>query len=117
MKSLSKKMIPVIVSVMIVAGVGVVPPASAQQDPTGSTGRCGTLVVLPRVLGQISMNYVNAMLIAFEVVIGKRDIRDKEVDVFPEQAAKAPGWFVDSSVTIPFMDEATRERLYSQFCL
>ena len=117
MKSLSKKMIPVIVSMMIVAGVGAVPPASAQQDPTGSTGRCGTLVVLPRVLGQISMNYVNAMLIAFEVVIGKRDIRDKEVDVFPEQAAKPPGWFVDSSVTIPFMDDATRERLYSQFCL
>ena len=29
MKSLSKKMIPVIVSVMIVAGVGAVPPASA----------------------------------------------------------------------------------------
>ena len=65
MKSLSKKMIPVIVSVMIVAGVGAVPPASAQQDPTGSTGRCGTLVVLPRVLAQLSMDYMYALFVAF----------------------------------------------------
>jgi hypothetical protein len=117
MKSLSKKMIPVIVSMMIVAGVGAVPPASAQQDPTGSTGRCGTLVVLPRVLGKIGMDYANAILIALEVLIGKRDIRDKEVDVFPEQVGKAPRLSMESSSTIPFMDEATRERLYSQFCL
>ena len=100
MKSLSKKMIPVIVSMMIVAGVGAVPPASAQQDPTGSTGRCGTLVVLPRVLGKIGMDYANAILIALEVLIGK-----------------APRLSMESSSTIPFMDEATRERLYSQFCL
>ena len=69
MKSLSKKMIPVIVSVMIVAGVGAVPPASAQQDPTGSTGRCGTLVVLPRVLGQISMNYLNLQILNMDITL------------------------------------------------
>ena len=115
MKSLNKKLVSVVASVVI--ATGVMAPAAHAQDPTGSTGRCGTLVVLPRVLGKIGMDYANAMLIALEVLIGKRDIRDKEVDVFPEQAAKAPGWFVESSVTIPFMNEATRERLYNQYCL
>ena len=101
MKTLNKKLVSVVASVVI--AMGVMAPAAHAQDPTGSTGRCGTLVVLPRVLGQISMNYVNAMLIAFEVVIGKRDIRDKEADLLPEQARNAPRWF--------------RESVYSQYCL
>ena len=115
MKSLNKKLVSVVASVVI--ATGVMAPAAHAQDPTGSTGRCGTLVVFPRVLGKIGMDYANAILIALEVLIGKRDIRDKEVDVFPEQVGKAPRLSMESSSTIPFMDEATRERLYSQFCL
>lgn len=115
MKTLNKKLVSVVASVVI--AMGVMAPTAHAQDPTGSTGRCGTLIVLPRVLGKIGMDYANAILIALEVLIGKRDIRDKEVDVFPEQVAKAPRLSAESSTTIPFMDEATRERLYSQFCL
>ena len=115
MKTLNKKLVSVVASVVI--AMGVMAPAAHAQDPTGSTGRCGTLIVLPRVLGKIGMDYANAILIALEVLIGKRDIRDKEVDVFPQQVGKAPRLSMESSSTIPFMDEATRERLYSQFCL
>ena len=117
MKSLSKKMIPVIVSMMIIAGIGLTPPAGAQEDPTGSTGRCGTLIVLPRVLAQLSMDYMYALFVAFEVLSGYKSFYDKEADLLPEQARNAPRWFRESVTTIPFMDEATRERLYGQYCL
>ena len=115
MKSLNKKLVSVVASVVI--AMGVMAPAAHAQDPTGSTGRCGTLIVLPRVLGKIGMDYANAILIALEVLIGYKSFYDKEADLLPEQARNAPRWFRESVTTIPFMDEATRERLYSQYCL
>ena len=115
MKSLNKKLVSVVASVVIT--MGVMAPAAHAQDPTGSTGRCGTLIVLPRVLAQLSMDYMYALFVAFEVLSGHRSFYDKEADLLPEQARNAPRWFRESVTTIPFMDEATRERLYSQYCL
>ena len=115
MKMLNKKLVSVVASVVI--ATGVMAPAAHAQDPTGSTGRCGTLIVLPRVLAQLSMDYMYALFVAFEVLSGHRSFYDKEADLLPEQARNAPRWFRESVTTIPFMDEATRERLYNQYCL
>ena len=49
MKSLNKKLVSVVACVVI--GMGVMAPAAHAQDPTGSTGRCGTVVVLAGVVG------------------------------------------------------------------
>ena len=111
MKTLNKKLVSVVASVVI--AMGVMAPAAHAQDPTGSTGRCGTLIVLPRVLAQLSMDYMYALFVAFEVLSGYKSF----YDLLPEQARNAPRWFRESVTTIPFMDEATRERLYSQYCL
>ena len=115
MKTLNKKLVSVVAAVVI--AMGVMAPAAHAQDPTGSTGRCGTLIVLPRVLAQLSMDYMYALFVAFEVLSGYKSFYDKEADLLPEQARNAPRWFRESVTTIPFMDEATRERLYSQYCL
>lgn len=104
-------------SAVAVGLTGVLVPQAQAQDPTGSTGYCGTLPILVGVIGDVAAGMGRGMTKGMRLLLGfdPLDPNDPGVQEIPVYA-HAPEMVAGYLMTVPQMDQATKEQLFRQYC-
>ena len=110
------KMIAAASTIIISISGAIAPPAQA-QDPTGSTGHCGTLPALGGIIGDVAAGFGRGMTKSLRLAFGidPWDPNDPGVQEIPVYA-HAPEMIAGYLITVPQMDTATRQQHFGQYC-